>query len=835
MEILGGFLILAAFAIFIYLGVKYYFLNLALKKQKNLAKTWVFYLVKVPKDQKPQEGENPKQAKELIGIFEQFLSTLYSVYKKDIKRNLTGSQPHFVLEITAMDDEIGFYITTPKEFSEQVEKQIYAFYPDAEVITMGKRDYRLFKTTPKALALATISLTKKYVLPIKSYLNFEADPINALTNPLTRIAKTHKGMIQVVLAPADESWRNVSEDVSEKLQKGESVLADDRSKFNKNATKAGGFLGELWKAAKVENKTETPESPTQITPLHQEQGQKVQEKTSKPGFNVQVRLLSTGETREEASSNLKTLFSAFSQFSSPQLNSFKIKEINDEKKKKQILSDLIFRALDPREGKMLLNTEEIASFYHFPNQFIETPHIKWLLSKQAGPPAELPTEGTLLGKSIFRGKELPVFIKDEDRLRHIYMIGKTGTGKSTIIQGMALSDIKRGAGVAVIDPHGDLAEYILERIPANRLKDVIYFDPGGNTDRPLGFNMLEWKRPEERDFLIQEAISIFYKLFDPTRQGFIGPQFEHWMRNASLTLMDQPDGGSLVEIPALFIDENFKNQCVNNLRDPVVKSFWEKQMAQTADFHKSEMLNYFISKFGRFMTNDMIRNIIGQKKSAFDIREVMDQGKILIVNLSKGKMGELNSNLLGLILISKLQMAAMSRADIPEKDRHDFYVYVDEFQNFITDSFASILSEARKYRLGLTIANQYIGQLDEQIRDAVFGNVGTLISFRVGAQEAEYLAREFEPVFDEFDLVNVAKFNAYLRMIIDNMPARPFSIQTIKENTPPDPRILPWVKQNVANIYGRDKRQVEAETTAFVRAMQAVPIPADTAKEKGEL
>ncbi|MDD3774244.1 MAG: DUF87 domain-containing protein, partial [Patescibacteria group bacterium] len=644
-----------------------------------------------------------------------------------------------------------------------------------------------------------------------------------------------KSIIQIVLKPADEVWTRESEKAGEKLNKGEEII-DNRTKFVKNAGKATSLISEVWQAAKVESKKEgTPEIPKQATPMDEVQVKAVQEKATKPGFEVQMRILATGDDTLSASTNLKMILTGFSQFNSPQINSLKLSEVKEEKKRKQILTDLIFRSFDPREKIMLLNTEEIASFYHFPNQFIETPHIKWLMAKQAAPPAELPNEGTLLGKSVFRDQEKMVYIKEEDRLRHIYMLGKTGTGKSTIIQGMALSDIKAGRGVAVIDPHGDLAEYILARIPQERAQDVIYFDPGGNLDMPLGFNMLEAKTTEEKDFLIQEAIGIFYKLFDPTRQGFIGPQFEHWFRNAALTLMEQPGGGSLVEIPALFIDENFKNQCVANIKDQVVRSFWEKQMSQTADFHKSEMLNYFISKFGRFMTNDMIRNIIGQKKSAFDMRQVMDQGKILIVNLSKGKMGELNSNMLGLILISKLQMAAMSRADLPEDKRKEFFVYVDEFQNFVTDSFASILSEARKYKLGLTIANQYIAQLDEQIRDAVFGNVGTLIAFRVGAQEAEYVAREFEPVFDEFDLINVAKFNAYIRMIIDNMPTRPFSMLTIKDESAINPQIGQYIQQNVKKTYGRPKDQVDQETTAFVRAMQAVTPPADMPKEKGEL
>jgi len=826
-EILGLTFIIFALFIFAYLAFKYYLINLALKFQKEISKNWVFLLIKVPKEQKPREGEQPKEAKELISIFEQFLSTLYSVYKQDIKRKITG-QPHFSLEITARDDEIGFYLATPKQYAEEVQKQIYAFYPSSEISQVS--NYRLFEKPPAAIALAEVSLLKKFVLPINTYLNFEADPLNSLTNPLTKVAKTDKAMIQVVLRPSDDSWRLESEKSIQKLMEGKKI-EESGPKWAKQIKKIGSFISEIIETFKGKKESAPKETP-QTSPLAEEQIKLIQEKSSKPGFEVQVRVLATGSDENLASSNLRLILAGFSQFASPEKNGLKAKEIKDNKK--EFLSDIIFRMFNPKGKKMTLNSEEIASFYHFPNQFIETPHIKWLLYKQAPPPANLPHEGTLIGKAVFRGQEVPVYIKNEDRLRHIYIIGKTGTGKTTLLENMILSDIKNGNGVGVLDPHGDLAERILAKIPNERIKDVIYFDPGGNLNYPLGFNLLEWKNPYEKDFLVQEAIAIFYKIFDPTRQGFIGPQFEHWMRNAALTLMEQPEGGSLVEIPALFTDEAFRNKCIANVKDEVVKAFWQKQMAQTADFHKSEMLNYFISKFGRFMTNDMLRNVIGQKKSSFNIRKAMDEGKILIVNLSKGKMGEINSNMIGMILVSKIQMAAMSRADTPEKERRIFYLYVDEFQNFVTDSFAHILSEARKYALGLTIANQYVAQLDEQIRDAVFGNVGTLIAFRIGAQEAEYIAKELEPVFDEFDLINVAKFNAYIRMIIDNMPARPFSMQTIKEETPEDWKKAEFIKNWVAKTYGRPKELVEKETTAFVRAYTPDPNMI-TDKEKGEI
>ncbi|MCD6194661.1 type IV secretion system DNA-binding domain-containing protein [bacterium] len=822
LEFIGFIFILLALGIFTYFGIKIYFARLSENFQKKISSNWVFFLVRVPKEQKLKEGEQPKQPQELIAVFEQFLATLYSVYKKDLKTQITG-QPHFSLEITAKEDEIGFYLATLSEYANQVEKQIYAFYPAAEIEQISIKDYRLFLEPPKALALAEIDLSKNFPLPINTYLQVEADPLNGLTNPLTKVAKTQKALIQIVVRPADDRWRLECEEAAKKLMEGK-TLADFHPKWIKQTSKFTGFLKELWETFKSQPQKENEEQESKLSPLYEEQIKAIQEKASKPGFEVQTRVLATGDSETEAATNLRLILSGFSLFGSPEKNSFKIKIAKNLKQKRQLLKDIVLRFFDPKQKKMILNSEEIASFYHFPNQFIETPHIKWLLYKQAPPPANLPQQGTILGEAVFRGQRKKVFIKEKDRLRHIYCIGKTGTGKTTLLEGMIMDDIKKGKGVGVLDPHGDLAEKLLSKLPDNRIKDVIYFDPGGNTEKPLGFNLLEWKKPEERDFLVQEAIAIFYKIFDPTRQGFIGPQFEHWMRNAALTLMEQPGGGSLIEIPALFTDQNFKNQCIKNLKDPVVKAFWEKQMAQTADFHKSEMLNYFISKFGRFMTNDMLRNVIGQKKSSFDIRQIMDEGKIFIANLSKGKMGEINSAMVGMILISKIQMAAMSRAEIPEEQRRDFYLYVDEFQNFVTDSFVQILSEARKYRLALTIANQYVAQLDEQIRDAVFGNAGTLISFRIGAQEAEFIAKEFEPVFDEFDLTNIDKFHAYIRMIIDNMPQRPFSMQTVVENTPQSKEKAEKIKQWVAETYGQPKEEVEKETTAFVKTLNPNPL-----------
>jgi hypothetical protein len=386
--------------------------------------------------------------------------------------------------------------------------------------------------------------------------------------------------------------------------------------------------------------------------------------------------------------------------------------------------------------------------------------------------------------------------------------------------------------VVVFDPHGELVEQILNKVPKERAEDLVFFDPS-DTQRPMGLNLLEWKTKEQKDFLVQEAIQIFYKLFDPTGQGFIGPQFEHWMRNAALTVMEYPEGGTLIEIPKLFTDDNFREMRVSYLKDPVVKSFWTQQMAKTADFHKSEMFNYFISKFGRFMTNITMRNIIGQPKSAFDFREAMDSGKVLLIKLAKGEIGEINSNLLGMIFVARMFTAALSRSDVDESERRDFYLYVDEFQNFATDTFSSILSEARKFRLNLNITNQYIAQIPENIRDAIIGNVGTKVAFRIGVPDAEFMEKEFEPIANKTDLNNIDAYNAYIKLLVDNAPTRPFSMQTLKDPTPENEKLGKALNELSRLKYGRDVSIVELEIQDRIKINETTTNNQDITREAG--
>ncbi|MBU3896273.1 DUF87 domain-containing protein, partial [Patescibacteria group bacterium] len=497
----------------------------------------------------------------------------------------------------------------------------------------------------------------------------------------------------------------------------------------------------------------------------------------------------------------------FGQFSMTAINSLDPNRVRGKALKK-FAYDFSFRNFCS-EYSSILNVEELSSIYHFPNQFIETPYIKSVKTKDSPPPSDLPEKGdVLIGKVNYRGDEKKVyFATKDDRGRHFYVVGQTGTGKSSLLREMIRQDILNGEGVAVIDPHGDLIESTLANIPKERVDDVVLFDPS-DSERPMGLNMLEYETPEQRDFVIQEMISIFYKLFPPE---MIGPMFEHYMRNAMLAITaDKENVGTLVEIPRMFTDSLFMEEKVKKVTDPVVRDFWLKEWRQTTGSTKSDMLGYVVSKIGRFIENEMMRNIIGQPKSSFNISEIMDKGKIFLVNLSKGLAGEVNSSLLGLILVSKIQMAAMKRARMDKGQRKDFYLYIDEFQNFTTDSISTILSEARKYKLNLIMAHQYMPQLTPEIRNAVLGNVGTIASFRVGAEDAEILEKHFEPEFSRFDLINLDNFSMIIKMMINNKISSPFKLQIIKPDEG-NPAMLEPIKKISRLKFGKPREEVQEE------------------------
>ena len=713
----------------------------------------------------------PRDNEIKIDAAEQLFQSLYSL-KKGGRFSFLKPQAYFSLEIVGRSKDIRFYVCTSRSSQDLVERQIYAFYPQAVVTPVD--EHNIFSKKGK-VAYAHFQFKDSPFYPIKVYKDFPIDPLSSVTSTLSKLEKGEGAAIQILVTPVKGRWQKMGREYLSRTKKAE---ADPEKASFKMDPKAM---------------------------------EKIEEKCSKSGFEIEIRIVVCSKTKKEAKSHLSNIKSALSQFSSDQ-NGFSGKKTW---LKRAFMINFIYRyrffSIFP-SSRVILNTEELATLFHFPNKTIETPNVYWLNAKRAPVPPRIPTVGLYLGKSVYRGQVRPVCLSEDDRRRHVYIIGKTGTGKSELLKQMILQDIKEGRGVCFIDPH-DTIEKILPRIPPERAEDVIYFDPS-NTMRPMGLNLLEAHTEEQKNFVASSIINLMYKLYDPYKTGIIGPRFEHAIRNAMLTVMAEP-GATFVEVVRALTDSSFVQELLPKVRNPMVRRYWTDQIAQTADFHKSEVLDYIVSKFGRFVTDTMMRNIIGQSKSSFDFRQAMDEGKILLINLAKGRIGEENSSFLGLVLVPKILIAAMSRQDTPEEARRDFYLYVDEFQNFATPDFAQILSEARKYRLNLTVANQFIGQMEEEVKNAIFGNVGTLIAFRVGVADASYLQHEFQPVFSENDLLNIERFNTYVKTIVDNEPAPPFSMDLTKdmrkEKALENPKLAKTVKELSQLKYGRDKALVEAE------------------------
>ncbi len=771
---------------------------------------FVILLVTLPKESAEEKGrEAPRDTKalvEAIGVAETFFSSIGGLRaQRGFKAFLFGRTDHLAFEIVAHKGLISFYVATPRYLQQFMEQQIQAQYPTAVVEEV--EDYNIF--APESRILGTyLTFKQKSLFPIKTYKKIESDPLNSLTNTLSKLGEEDGAAIQFIIRSAKKEWRREGVRIAREMQQGKKLS---------EVLNRGWFSG-FWDIFKSQIQTkptkpgEPAKEPYRLTPLEEEMVKSLEEKASKLGLDVNIRLIAAAKDEARARMYLNNMVSSFSQYDLPQYGNIFQKHLPGIfGGQNKLTHDFIFRNFNDR-AKIVLNTEEMASVFHFPLPTTETPNIRWLLAKKAPAPVNIPKEGILLGYNEYRGQKTDIRIKREDRFRHIYVIGKSGSGKSALMSNMIIQDVLAGDGVAVIDPHGDLIEDVLPLIPKNRIDDVIYFSPS-DTERPMGLNMLEYRTEEQKDFAVGEMIAIFYKLFG---QEMIGPMFEHYMRNAMLALMeDQEAGATLIEIPRIFTDKEFRKQKLTKVKNPIVKSFWEQEYEQSQrGSQAADMLSYVISKIGRFLTNDMMRNITGQVKSAFDFREIMDQRKILLVNLSKGTTGEVNSNLLGMILVTKLQMAAMSRATLPQSERKDFFLYIDEFQNFITESIATILSEARKYRFGLVIAHQYIGQLvqgqNTKIRDAVFGNVGTLVSFRIGVEDAEMIAKELAPIFNQYDVINIPMYTAYVKLLIDNTASKAFNMATF----PPQKgnrEVAEAIKQLSRLKYGRNKSIVESE------------------------
>ena len=715
----------------------------------------------------------PRDNEVKIDAMEQLFASLYSVKKGGWKQKFSV-QPVISFEIVAKNEDIKFFVWTPKEFRDLLEKQIHGAYPDAEIIEVP--EYNIFTEDGK-VAYKSLQLKKQNYYPLKTFKDLPTDPMASITSAMSKMGEGESAAVQVLISPIGSSWQKEGAGFISDTKKQESD--PEKAKFSVAAKTLEG----------------------------------VESKVGKPGFEASIRMVVVAKTKESAKAHLSNMGASFSQFASEN-NSLGSRKI---RRKGAFVEDFIYR-YQPMfhlfgSRASILNSEELATIYHFPNRQVTTPHIYWLYAKKAPAPAGIPTEGLYLGMSDSRGVKRPVYISEDDRRRHMYIIGKTGTGKTELIKDLIMQDIRDGKGVCFMDPHGDAVRDILELIPPERAEDVIYFNPA-DTDRPMGLNLLEAHTEDQKHFAATAVINMMYKLFDPYKTGIVGPRFEHAVRNAMLTAMSDK-GSTFIEIVRILTDSKYVQEILPKVKDPIVRRYWTDQIAQTADFHKSEVLDYIVSKFGRFVTNKMIRNIIGQSESAFSFRKVMDEGKILLINLVKGELGEENSNFLGLVLVPRILMAAMSRQDVPESERRDFYLYVDEFQNFATPDFAQILSEARKYRLNLTVVNQFIGQVEEEVKNAVFGNVGTLITFRVGVSDANYLAHEFKPIFSEEDLLNIERFHVYTKTIVDNEPVPPFSMDLTKDMSKQkamvDKRVSEIIHEMSRLKYGRDVRLIEAE------------------------
>ena len=748
------------------------------------------FLVRMPKETKTDISSEEKKSR--IAVMEQFLSSLGSLREKGFKNQLFYGQPYIVLEMAVpfSSPEISFYAAIPNKYETYLEKQIHGFYPNAMI--EKTEDYNIFHPEG-SIAGGFLKQDKSFVLPIKTYKELEVDPLENISNALSKIQDTGEGgAIQIIIKSADKLWDKVGISIAKRMNEGVSF---------KNAMK--GKLPQ-------KSKPNEPQTLQKVSPMDEEIIKALQMKASKTGFNVNIRLLFSAKEETRAKELFSHAEGVFQQFSTPNFNSLKVEKLKSNSLKKMCFN-FSFRLFRNQE-RMLLNSEELASIFHFPLNQLASPKLKWLKSKESVPPTDLPREGVTLGKNVFRGQETIIKMTDDDRRRHFYVVGQTGTGKTTMILDMIRQDILNGKGVCFIDPHGQDIEKILGIIPSERMEDVIYFDPA-DVERPMGLNILEYDSayPEQKTFLTNETINIFKKLWEALPEAF-GPIFEQYMRNVILLIMDDPESGStLLEVPKVLADSEFRHYKLSKTNNIVVKDFWEKEAEKAGgEASLANIVPYITSKVNVFLANDVIRPIICQQKSAFDFRKIMDEKKIFLANLSKGRLGEQNSYLLGLIMVGKILMAALSRTDVPEDDRNDFYFYIDEFQNITTESIAVILAEARKYRLNLTIAHQFIGQLKENIKNAVFGNVGSMAVFRVGAEDAEFLVKQFEPVFNQQDLINIDNFNAYVKLLINNLTGTPFNI---KVNPPfkSDPEIAAKVKELSRLKYGREKSILDKE------------------------
>jgi len=759
----------------------------------------------------PQSDDTEVGARDVRDVVDENISkaqVLYNIiastFKKDFKSSFYG-QRHFSFEIVAHNGFVYFYAAVPIALSEVVKQAIVSAYPSARLEEVA--EHNIFSPVGKVSGTVGGELTLKehFAYPIATYQDLKRDTMQSLLNSLSTLDKEDGAGIQILIRPANPSWRKSASDIASKKRKGK-----DSSKGMELMWSWVKQIGVSFVKA-PEEKGDSGSDRPELSGLEQAVLDSIDDKTRHPGYEVMVRVVASSNISQRAQVILSNVVASFALFDAPGKNGFKFTPAKDIE---SFVTAYILRFFPQNSSQNVLNSVELATLFHFPDQKdTPTSQLERQASKQVDGPRNIGDEGLLLGYNVFRGVKKPIRLSLDDRRRHLYAVGQTGTGKSTFLENLALQDMLSGEGFAFVDPHGDTAEKLLSMVPRERTEDVIYFSPA-DMDYPMGLNLFEFDSPDQQDFLIQEAINMLYKLYDPQHTGIIGPRYEHWFRMAAKTLMADPEGATFIDIPKVFTDNQYAKQKLKHVTDQVVLDFWNKEMAQTSDYHKSEVLGWFVSKFGAFLGNAMMRNIIGQNKSGIDLRDIMDNKKILLVNLSKGKTGDMNSKLLGMIFVMKFQAAAMSRANIPEDQREDFCLYVDEFQNFSTESFATIMSEARKYRLNLIVANQFTTQLSEEIRDAVFGNMGTIVSFRIGQNDVEALSGYFQPLFDGEDLLRIPNANTVVRTLIRGVPTQPFSMATLPPLGNPNPQLSAALKQLSAAKFGRPRAAVENEIFA---------------------
>lgn len=737
----------------------------------------------------------------------------------------SGSSEHFSFEIAASGDTgIKFYITAPASVIKFIEGQIYAQYPTALLRVV--EDYAQEYPLNDFYEIDCLYLAKEQFFPIKTFRDFEVDPLSGVTSALAGMASGEQMWFQVLVRPTPDTWQKAGYGYIEAIKAGTSTrrfnLGTEVSDVFSAILKEGwaiisGVITDFFRGSQETYYQSGSRFPPQIrlSATQELEIKSIENKLHQMGFTTQMRILSSAASAEKAKSNLRSFVASFKQFCAAHTNSFLVKEIGGSKAD---LAQFQTRTLNEALS-FVLTVDELASVYHLPSSVVGTPSISWLYSKKSEPPSTLPTSDcTYIGDTVFRNQRLRFGIKNgDDRLRHMYLIGKSGTGKSTLLETMITQDIKNGFGVGVLDPHGETIERVLERIPDARMDDVVVVDPS-DYERPVGINLLEMSDPSQKNLMASALVAAIKQHFDYSW----GPRLEYLLNYCILTLLEVP-GTTLLGVTRLLEDDNYLRYILHFVKDPVVLKFWNTEYKGMKGNQKlvTEAIAPIQNKVNRFLASTTIRNILGQKHSTIDFWDIMNSGKVLLMNLSKGKVGADNANLLGALLVSRLQFMALQRARIPYEDRTPFYLYVDEFQNFATGSFEEILSESRKYKLGLYLTHQYTAQLPEEILKAVFGNVGTIAAFALGAPDARVLEHEFAPYFDENDIISLDRFQIYVKLMIDGMTSLPFSARILLP-WDPDTSVIPKTPNKAAVLaksrekYGVDRAYIEDKITKWI-------------------